>query len=97
MSMHNIPLTAQEEEGLRLHGLPIGKPSQLADSFRLGMKYALSTAKTYDHGPNAEEFAWEAPSGCGLIRFVSDRRYRLFSPTIQAFYSPYKPDVSQAD
>lgn len=39
MSMHKIPLTAGEEEGLRKHGLDIGTPSQLSDVFRLGMKW----------------------------------------------------------
>lgn len=42
MSMHKIPLTAEEEAGLRAHGLQrsIGVPSQLADVFRQGMAYA---------------------------------------------------------
>lgn len=40
MSMHKIPLTELEEEGLRKHGLDIGKPSQLSDAFRLGIKWA---------------------------------------------------------
>ena len=42
MSMHNIPLTELEEEGLKLHGLPISTPSQLADAFRLGMNWAIT-------------------------------------------------------
>ena len=40
MSMHIKPLTPIEEAGLRAHGLPVGKPSQLADAFRLGMAWA---------------------------------------------------------
>lgn len=40
MSMHLKPLTAEEEVGLREHGLPVGAPSQLADAFRLGMAWA---------------------------------------------------------
>lgn len=39
MSMHKVPLTKDEEEGLRAHGLPIGAPSQIADCFRLGMAW----------------------------------------------------------
>lgn len=39
MSMHRIPLTPMEAEGLKKHGLPVGTPSQLADSFRLGMSW----------------------------------------------------------
>ena len=41
MSMHNIPITDIEREGLEKHGLgrSIGKPSQLADAFRLGVRW----------------------------------------------------------
>lgn len=42
MSLHKKPLTVAEAEGLKNHGLPIGMPSQLADSFRLGMAWAQS-------------------------------------------------------
>lgn len=42
MSMHKKPLTPLEEEGLRCHGLDIGKPSQLSDVFRHGIAWALS-------------------------------------------------------
>lgn len=42
MSMHKKPLTPLEEEGLRLHGLDIGTPSQLSDVFRHGIAWALS-------------------------------------------------------
>lgn len=41
MSMHRIPLTELEREGLSKHGLDIGTPSQLSDCFRLGMRWAL--------------------------------------------------------
>lgn len=37
MSMHKIPLTQIEEDGLRAHGLDIGTPSQLSDVFRKGI------------------------------------------------------------
>jgi hypothetical protein len=40
--MHNTPLTLIEREGLEKHGLPIGKPSQLSDTFRLGVAWALA-------------------------------------------------------
>lgn len=41
MSMHKTPLTDVEREGLEKHGLGqnIGKPSQLADAFRQGVKW----------------------------------------------------------
>lgn len=41
MSMHKIPLTPLEEEGLKKHHLPIGTPSQLSDAFRHGMAWVL--------------------------------------------------------
>jgi len=39
MSMHKLPLTEIEREGLRTHGLSINKPSQLSDCFRLGIQW----------------------------------------------------------
>jgi len=42
MSMHKVPLNKLEEEGLKLHGLSVGKPSQLSDVFRQGVAWALS-------------------------------------------------------
>lgn len=36
----------------------------------------------------AEPYAWEAPSGCGVVRFVTEARYRKFSPIIQRYYRP---------
>ena len=45
MSMHKIPLTPLEEEGLRLHGLPIGTPSQRSDTFRQGVAWAIVEAR----------------------------------------------------
>lgn len=44
MSMHKIPLTELERAGLTAHGLDIGKPSQLSDVFRHGVKWALDNA-----------------------------------------------------
>ena len=44
MSMHKIPLTKIEREGLVNHGLPVGKPSQLSDAFLHGVKWALDNA-----------------------------------------------------
>ena len=41
MSMHKIELTEWEREGLELHRLPIGKPSQLSDTFRAGVQFAI--------------------------------------------------------
>jgi hypothetical protein len=40
VSMHKIELTELEREGLELHRLPTGKPSQLSDTFRAGVQFA---------------------------------------------------------
>lgn len=45
MSMHKIPLTDIEREGLKTHGLPIGTPSQLSDVFRHGVKWGVLWAQ----------------------------------------------------
>jgi len=44
MSMHRIPLTTCEEEGLRKHGLNVGTPSQMSDCFRLGVSWGEAQA-----------------------------------------------------
>ena len=44
MSMHKIPLTTLERNGLEKHRLPIGSPSQLSDSFRHGVAFALNSS-----------------------------------------------------
>lgn len=57
MSMHKIPLTQLEEDGLRAHGLDIGSPSQLSDVFRHGIKWALEqTAPQPEQSEQLEEF-----------------------------------------
>lgn len=42
MSIHKRPLAELELRGLTLYHLPVGKPSQLSDSFRNGIEFALS-------------------------------------------------------
>lgn len=42
MSMHKIPLSTLEQEGLEKHHLSVGKPSKLSDCFRFGMSWAKS-------------------------------------------------------
>lgn len=44
MSMHKIPLTELERDGLEKHHLPIGSPSQLSDCFRHGIAFALNSS-----------------------------------------------------
>lgn len=48
------------------------------------------STRTYMPILGAEPVAWEAPEGLGIVRFVSDRRYQLFSPKIRAYYKPYR-------
>ena len=54
MSMHNIPLTDVEREGLKNHGFgrDIGKPSQLADCFRQGVKWGQDQEMSRLHAEN---------------------------------------------
>lgn len=47
MSMHKIPLSEIEEEGLKAHRLAIGTPSQLSDAFRSGVQWALNYKDNY--------------------------------------------------
>lgn len=44
MSMHRIPLTELERAGLINYGLAAGKPSQLSDVFRHGVKWAIDNS-----------------------------------------------------
>ena len=44
MSMHKTPLSELEIQGLKAHGLPVGKSSAMADCFRLGMAWAHKAA-----------------------------------------------------
>lgn len=40
MSMHKIPLTDIEKDGLNTYKLPVNKPSQNSDCFRIGFAWA---------------------------------------------------------
>lgn len=51
MSMHKIPLTPLEEEGLLAHALPIGKPSQLSDCFRQGVAWGAPKWQPIETAP----------------------------------------------
>ena len=62
MSMHKIPLTPIEESGLRAHGLDIGKPSQLSDAFRQGVRYASAQLQS-QVGEAVEVFAYGSSDG----------------------------------
>lgn len=49
MSMHKIPLTDMEYNGLIAHGFDVHKPSQLSDAFRLGVAWVLSQTTQIDY------------------------------------------------
>lgn len=64
MSMHKEPLTSMEREGLVKHGLPIAAPSQLSDSFRLGIRWALKSGYAdHSHKCRACGLAYTPPEG----------------------------------
>lgn len=65
MSLHKIPLTDLEKEGLLQHGLPTETPSQLSDVFRAGMKY-LATSISNKKGEEA-----------ALLKTLTDSYYAL--------------------
>lgn len=67
MSMHKIPLTPIEESGLRAHGLDIGKPSQLSDAFRQGVRYASAQLPSQG-GEAVEVVASIAVDAEGVVR-----------------------------
>jgi len=78
MSMHKIPLTPLEEEGLRLHGLPIGTPSQRSDTFRQGVAWAIGEARRLNKEnerlkADAERIEWQpietAPKGVRILGY----------------------------
>lgn len=49
MSMHKIPLTDTEREGLQTHSLDIGTASQLSDAFRQGVSWGERTSHSVAH------------------------------------------------
>lgn len=67
--MHLVPLTPHEENGLRLHGLPIGKPSQLADAFRLGFRWSSQTPTPTATSPDQPASAPPTPSKLSVPRW----------------------------
>ena len=84
MSMHKIPLTPIEESGLRAHGLDIGKPSQLSDAFRQGVRYA--SAQLTSQG--GEAVAWIVTDMNGDSYFAYDRQTPRDTPLYAAPPAP---------
>ncbi len=88
MSMHSQPLTPLERSGLEKHGLPIGKPSQLADAFRQGIRWALDSGYAdHSHKCRACGLAYTPPDGaasencpaCGSDGNVSGVEHTIFT------------------
>jgi hypothetical protein len=44
--------------------------------------------------PEREPVAWECDAGIGLIRYVTDEKYKKFTPTIQKHYKPFTHPAS---
>lgn len=82
MSMHSIPLTPLEAEGLKAHGLDIGVPSQLSDAFRQGIKYALENSLRFSI-PIFEGYDQNKPVGVVILsRFVEPSMFQVLRPAM---------------
>lgn len=84
MSMHRIPLTQIEQEGLRAHGLDIGTPSQLSDVFRQGVAWGLKAdrpAQTMDRSERrvvcAAIRAADGEVLLGIRHYSEDMHYQI--------------------
>lgn len=67
MSMHKIPLSQLEEDGLRAHGLDIGTPSQLSDVFRHGIAWAQKSQLEAIRAAGGEVVADDLIARCAEI------------------------------
>lgn len=82
MSMHRIPLTELERAGLVAHGLAVGKPSQLSDVFRHGVKWAQDNSvpqwiPVSDPPNDSRDFLCLKPSGTRVIDYYRNGRFQL--------------------
>lgn len=74
MSMHKKPLTIEEEMGLIISGMgdSIGKPSQSADTFRNGIRWAhMTKEEQIEHAKKMLNSEWPRDKG------LRDRLYEL--------------------
>lgn len=101
MSMHKKPLTPLEEKGLRLHGLDIGKPSQLSDVFRHGVAWAISQdpEKTACEALRARLAKYEDADGRPLQHgcVVLPERWSVPRPIWKDVRQPYGDPLNHAD
>ena len=74
-----------EEDARRAKALHPGTDYKRAPYVRAA---ALSAATAERDRLLASKLYWVAPAGSGLVRCVTDERYRKFSPSIRAKYDP---------
>lgn len=72
MSMHKIPLTEIEREGLIKHHLPVDQPSQGSDCFRLGVQWALREFNKDIIEFNKEKSALQAKIDALMLEFCPE-------------------------
>ncbi len=91
MSMLKLPLTNLEREGLIKHGLSVDSHSQMADSFRLGIKHAENridkleeTIKSVLDGDLLDKFGNRDDNGLkGAMRDI-DRAIKILNGALKA-------------
>lgn len=72
MSMHKIPLTDLEKQGLIEHGLSMDSPSQLSDSFRLGVQFATKEFNKTTVQLSKEKCALQAKVDALMLEFCPE-------------------------
>lgn len=70
--MHKIDLTEWEREGLELRRLPIGKPSQLSDTFRAGVQFATRKSNETIVELAKRNYALQAKIDALMLEFCSE-------------------------
>lgn len=95
MSMHKVPLTELEEQGLIKHHLPVGTPSQLSDCFRHGIAWALSSPNLHEVMPSFIDTTMDEAGKRAIQRAREDGCQSLNSlcyAYAEAALSAYEPD-----
>lgn len=92
MSMHKIPLTPLEEEGLRLHGLPIGTPNQRSDTFRQGMAWAIKSAPNPPQSLSSWQPIATAPKDGSAVMLKNEHGGVIVALFRDAYPSGFRPD-----
>ena len=92
--MHKIELTEWEREGLELHRLPVGKPSQLSDTFRAGVQFATRKSNETVIDLAKRNCALQAKIDALMLEFCPDgmaqeQIERLVENQVVSTYSKY--------